>query len=71
MVYHTREEGAVLCLVVGIGVGFAIFGLLLGRGVLVLLVLRDQVVHVGLGFREFHFVHALTSVPVPGEEKYV
>ena len=31
---------------------------------LVLLVLGDQVVHVGLGLRELHLVHALASVPV-------
>jgi len=37
---------------------------LLGGGVLVLLVLRDEIVHVGLGFREFHLVHAFTGVPV-------
>jgi len=37
---------------------------LLGGGVLVLLVLRDEIVHVGLGFGEFHLVHALTGVPV-------
>ena len=33
-------------------------------GLLVLLVLGDQVVHVGLRLGELHFVHALTSVPV-------
>jgi len=38
--------------------------LLLGGGILVLLVLRDQIVHVGLGLSELHLVHALTSVPV-------
>merc|ERR1712139_59194 len=38
--------------------------LLLGGGVLVLLVLRDEVVHVGLSLGELHLVHALTSVPV-------
>ena len=35
-------------------------GLLLGGGVLVLLVLADQVVHVGLRLCELHLVHALT-----------
>ena len=39
------------------------FALLLGGGVLVLLVLGHQVVHVGLGLSELHLVHALTSVP--------
>merc|ERR1719460_3332340 len=38
--------------------------LLLGGGVLVLLVLRDEVVHVGLSLGELHLVHALASVPV-------
>lgn len=31
---------------------------------MVLLVLGDKIVHVGFCFREFHLVHALTSVPV-------
>mmetsp|Transcript_31309 Transcript_31309/g.79466 ORF Transcript_31309/g.79466 Transcript_31309/m.79466 type:complete len:502 (-) Transcript_31309:80-1585(-) len=38
--------------------------LLLGGGVLVLLVLGHEVVHVGLGLGELHLVHALASVPV-------
>ena len=40
------------------------FAFLLSGGILVLLVLRDQVVHVGLGFSELHLIHALTSVPM-------
>ena len=36
---------------------------LLGGGVLVLLVLRDEIVHVGLGLGELHLVHAFTGVP--------
>ena len=36
----------------------------LGGGLLVLLVLGHQVVHVGLGLSELHLVHALASVPV-------
>ena len=35
-----------------------------GGGLLVLLVLGHQVVHVGLGLSELHLVHALASVPV-------
>ena len=31
--------------------------LLLGGGVLVLLVLRNEIVHVGLGLSELHLVH--------------
>jgi len=38
--------------------------LVLGGGVLVLLVLGDQIVHVALGFGELHLVHALAGVPV-------
>merc|ERR1719327_1759572 len=38
--------------------------LLLGGGVLVLLVLRDEVVHVALCLCEFHLVHALACVPM-------
>ena len=36
----------------------------LGRSILVLLILGDEVVHVGLGLGELHLVHALGSVPV-------
>jgi len=35
-----------------------------GGGVLVLLVFRDQIVHVRFSFSEFHFVHTFTSVPM-------
>merc|ERR1711915_655776 len=38
--------------------------ILINGSLLVLLVLRDEVIHVGLGFSEFHLVHALTSVPM-------
>ena len=48
-----------LCLVV-----FIILSLLLSGSILVLLVLRDEVVHVGLSLGELHLVHALTGVPV-------
>merc|ERR1712070_1154219 len=40
------------------------FALLLGRCILVLLVLGDEIVHVGLSFSKFHLVHALPSVPM-------
>jgi len=40
------------------------FTLLLGGGILVLLVLRYKIVHVGLSLSELHLVHTLTSVPV-------
>merc|ERR1711907_775563 len=40
------------------------FTLLLSGGILVLLVLRHEVVHVGLSLGELHFVHALAGVPV-------
>jgi hypothetical protein len=35
---------------------------------LVLLVLRDEVVHVALGLRELHLVHALARVPARRKE---
>merc|ERR1719491_1765154 len=38
--------------------------LLLCGGVLVLLILGDEIVHVTLCFCEFHFVHSLACVPV-------
>merc|ERR1711998_346460 len=38
--------------------------LVLSGGILVLLVLRDEIVHVGLGLSELHLVHTLTGVPV-------
>merc|ERR1712146_168899 len=38
--------------------------LLFSGGILVLLVLGDQIVHVALGLSELHLVHTLTSVPV-------
>jgi hypothetical protein len=44
---------------------FLILLLSLGdRSILVLLVLGDQIVHVGLGLSKFHLVHTLTSVPM-------
>jgi len=38
--------------------------LVLGGGVLVLLVLGDQIVHVALSLSELHLIHTLTGVPV-------
>ncbi len=38
--------------------------LVVNGGLLVLLVLGHQIVHVGLGLSELHLVHALTSVPM-------
>merc|ERR1719384_2279043 len=40
------------------------FTFLFGGGVLVLLVFGYEIVHVALGFSEFHLVHAFTSVPM-------
>ena len=40
------------------------FTVVVNGGVLVLLVFGDEIVHVGFGFGEFHFVHTLTGVPV-------
>merc|ERR1711935_219528 len=36
----------------------------LGGGILVLLVLRHKIIHVGLGLGELHLIHALTGVPM-------
>ena len=47
------------------GVHFSVvIKVLLDRSVLVLLILRDEIVHVGLGLGELHLVHALPGVPV-------
>merc|ERR1712139_43142 len=40
------------------------FAFLFGSRILVLLVFRDQVIHVTFGFRKLHFVHSLSGVPV-------
>mgnify|MGYP003957588509 CR=1 FL=1 len=37
---------------------------IINSGVLVLLVLRDKIVHVALSFGEFHLIHTFTGVPV-------
>ncbi len=38
--------------------------LLLSGGVLILLVLGNEIVHVGLSLSELHLIHALASAPV-------
>merc|ERR1719265_440931 len=43
---------------------FVKLALLLGSGVLVLLVFRDEIVHVALSLGELHLVHSFSSVPV-------
>merc|ERR1712167_124745 len=43
---------------------FIEFTLLFGSRILILLVLRDQIIHVTFCFGELHFVHALSSVPM-------
>mmetsp|Transcript_48099 Transcript_48099/g.79687 ORF Transcript_48099/g.79687 Transcript_48099/m.79687 type:complete len:225 (+) Transcript_48099:251-925(+) len=58
--HHAREMA---CLVL-LSTLLLVLALLLGRGVLVLLILRHKVVHVGFSLGELHFVHALTSVPM-------
>merc|ERR1712029_306922 len=52
------------CLSLLLSLFFVEFPFFLGGGVLVLLVLGHQVVHVGLGLGELHLVHTLASVPV-------
>jgi hypothetical protein len=41
-----------------------ILALLFGSGVLVLLIFRYQIVHIGFGLGEFHLVHTFPSVPM-------
>ncbi len=43
---------------------FVELSLLLGRGILVLLVFRHQVIHVGLCLGELHLIHTLAGVPM-------
>ena len=43
---------------------FVIFVFFFSGSVLILLIFRDQIVHVGFGFSEFHFVHSFTSIPM-------
>ena len=38
--------------------------LVFGGGVLILLIFRDEIVHVGFSFSEFHLVHTFTGVPM-------
>jgi hypothetical protein len=70
-VYHRSDETETLCTdelasrsgVLLLAVVLFLF-VLLGGGVLVLLVLGNEVVHVALGLCELHLVHALAGVPV-------
>merc|ERR1719167_1608571 len=43
---------------------FLKFSLLLSSGILVLLVLRNKVIHVGLCLSEFHLIHTFSCVPM-------
>jgi hypothetical protein len=67
---NTKSEVGCFCLTNILLLGFhgsllVVLLLTLRDGsLLVLLVLADQVVHVGLGLSEFHLVHTLTSVPM-------
>jgi len=53
-----------------VGSSFFIFLLLVvltflfGGGILVLLVLRDEIVHVGFSFSEFHLIHTFSGIPM-------
>ena len=58
------HTGTTHLLLLAVLVELAVDVLLLGGGVLVLLVLGDEIVEVGLGLGEFHLVHALAGVPV-------
>merc|ERR1712048_863412 len=43
---------------------FIKFTIFLSGSILILLVFRDQIVHVRFSFSEFHLIHTFTSVPV-------
>merc|ERR1711865_1238279 len=43
---------------------FVHFFLIFSGGVLILLIFRDEIVHVGLGFGELHLIHTFSSVPM-------
>merc|ERR1711896_113248 len=40
------------------------FFLIFGGSILILLILRDEIVHVGFSFSELHLVHTFTGVPM-------
>merc|ERR1711988_1442596 len=43
---------------------FIKFALFLCGGILVLLVLRDKIVHIAFSFRELHLIHTFSRIPV-------
>jgi hypothetical protein len=54
-----------LCLVVIVDLSLFLLEIfVIDSGLLVLLVLRHQVVHVGLGLSELHLIHTHASVPM-------
>merc|ERR1719273_1715791 len=59
-----HSPSCALSLLLVLGAVLILKVVVVGGGVLVLLVLADQVVHVGLGLGELHLVHSLSSVPV-------
>lgn len=69
-ILHLPKELPLRCMPVSTanrseGSGDLLFLLALGdRGVLVLLVFRDKIIHVALCLRELHLVHALSSIPM-------
>ncbi|CAA7406916.1 unnamed protein product [Spirodela intermedia] len=64
LVTTQQEEGRTDLGMVSLLFLFLFLVFLVGGGVLVLLVLGDEVVHVALGLGELHLVHALAGVPV-------
>merc|ERR1719329_422136 len=63
-VLHSGRHHTHLWLHVILTLLFVELSLLFCGCILVLLILTDQIIHVALGFCEFHFVHALSCVPV-------
>merc|ERR1739838_1095973 len=53
-----------LCIFLFIGFSLFKFCLIICSGFLVLLVFRDQVIHVGFSLSELHLVHTLTCIPM-------
>ncbi len=58
-----RESGLLGLVVVFLLLAFLKLSFFVCRSFLILLVLGDEVVHVGLGLGELHLVHALARVP--------
>src|SRR5690606_18159135 len=59
-----RSKPAGLLLLLNRGLLLVLSLLVVDASILVLLIFRDEIVHVGLSLSELHLVHTLASVPV-------